>query len=71
MHRAGRVGVAAAGEAETFAVGLADNLGAGVEQAGHNSRIKIRHKTFESCCAVHHRHAGHHHVVLDADALAA
>ena len=63
--------MAATGQAETFAMRFADNLRAGIEQARYDSRIKIGHKPFKRRGAVHHRHAGHHDVVLDGDALAA
>ena len=69
-HRAVAAGVAAAREGEVGAGRLADDGGAGIEQAGHDGGVDGRHVAFEGARAVHHRHAGQRDHVLDADLLA-
>ena len=49
---------------------LADDGAAGVEDAGDDGRIDVRHVAFERRGAVHHRHAGEADIVLEDDALA-
>ena len=70
VHRPGRRGVAAAGQAEVLAVRLADDRAAGVEDARDDRRVDVGHVAFERRRAVHHRHAGEADVVLQDDALA-
>ena len=70
VHRTQRRGVAAAGQAKIFAMRLADDRAAGIENAGDDRRIDIRHVAFERRGAVHHRHAGEADIVLQDDALA-
>ena len=70
VHGAQRGGVAAAGQAEIFAMRLADDGAAGVEDAGNDGRIDVGHVAFECRGAVHHRHAGEADIILEDDALA-
>ena len=70
VDRTGGAGVAAAGEAEIFAMDLADDGAAGVEHAGDDGRIDIGDIAFERRGAVHHRHAGEADIVLERDRLA-
>ena len=65
-----RAGVAAAGEAEIFAMRLADDGAAGVEHAGDDRRVGVGRVAFERRGAVHHRHARDADIVLDRDLLA-
>ena len=69
-HRAVAAGMAAAGEGEVGAGGLADDGGAGVEQAGDDGGVDGRHVAFQGARAVHHRQPRHRDHVLDADRLA-
>ena len=50
--------------------GLADYLPTGIEDAGHNGRVHVGDVALQHVGAVHHRDAGHAHVVLDGDFLA-
>ena len=43
VHRAGGVGVAAAGQAEILAMRLADDGAAGIEDTGHDGGVDVRH----------------------------
>ena len=70
VHRAVGARMAAAGQAEVFAVRLADDLRAGLQHACDHGRIDVRHVAFEQRRTVHHRHAGHHDAVLDGDSPA-
>ena len=70
MDRTGSAGVAAAGEAEIFAMDLADDGAAGIEHAGDDGRIRIGRVAFEGRGAVHHGNAGEADVVLQRDGLA-
>src|SRR5438105_9667298 len=70
MHGTGRAGVAAAGEAEIFAMDLAEDGAAGIEHASDDRRIGIGRITLERRGAVHHRHAREADVVLERDLLA-
>ena len=70
VHRPGRAGVAAAGEAEILADGLADDGAAGVEDAGDDGGVDVGHVALERRGAVHHRHAGEADVVLERHLLA-
>ena len=47
MHRTGRIGVAAAGETEILALGLADDGAAGIENTGDDGRIDIGDVAFQ------------------------
>ncbi len=68
--RVGVAGEAAAVEAERGHGGLADDLGAGVEQPRHDRRVLARDVALHDRRAVEHRDAGDADVVLDAHALA-
>ena len=70
VDRARRIGVAAAGKAEILAMRLALDGGARVQQPLDDGRVDVRHITFQRGRAVHHRHAGQHHIVLERDGLA-
>src|SRR5262249_57868252 len=67
---AGGAGVAAAREAEVLAVRLADDGAARVEDARHDGGVDVGDISLEGRGAVHHRHAGQAHVVLEGDLLA-
>ena len=67
VHRPGGVGVAAAGQAERLAMGLADDRPAGIQNALDDGCVDLRHVAFQRRGAVHHRHAGQHDVVLQHD----
>src|SRR4030095_1712803 len=71
LHRARRARVTAAGEAEVFAVHLAQDRAAGVGQTRHDGRADVGNVAFEGRGAVHHGHAGQADVVLQRDPLAA
>ena len=58
VHRPGGAGVRSAREAEVLADRLADDRGAGVEQARDDGGVDVGHVTLERRGAVHHRHAG-------------
>src|ERR1041384_3950647 len=70
VHRQRLAGVAAARQAEALADRLADDLAAGVEDAGDQGRVDVGHIAFERRRAVHHRQAGDADIVLDDDRLA-
>src|SRR5579884_223557 len=61
--------MAAAGEAEMFAHGLADDFAAGVENARDDGGVKFRCVAFQYRGAIHHRHARNTDIILDSDAL--
>src|SRR5207237_6593223 len=63
-------GVAAAGEAEVLADGLAQDRAAGVEDARDHGGVDLRRVALEHAGAVHHRDSGHADVVLDGHRLA-
>ncbi len=69
VHRASRVGVAAAGQTEELAVCLARDLAARVQNALHHRRVDFRHVAFQGGGAAHHRHTGEHDVVLERHGL--
>ncbi len=69
-HWPGVGGMAAAREAKMLTHGLADDLPTGIEDAGHNGRVHVGDVALQHVGAVHHRDAGHAHVVLDGDFLA-
>ena len=69
-HRAGRTGVAAAGKAQILAYRLAENAPAGVQNARNDRRVDFGRIALQNGAAVHHRHAGDAHVVLDGEGLA-
>ena len=62
--------MAAAGEAEIFAMRLADDGAAGVEDARDDGGIHIGSIALECRGAVHHGHAGEADIVLQRDRLA-
>ena len=70
VHRTRRAGVAAAREAEVLAHRLAEDGAAGVQNARHDGRIHVGHVALERRSAVHHRHSGDAHIVLDREPLA-
>ena len=70
MHRAGRAGMAAAGETKILAMRFADDGAAGVEDAGDDGGVGVGDIAFERRGAVHHRHAGEADIVLERDRLA-
>ena len=53
-----------------LAMRLADDGAAGIENAGHDRGVDIRHIAFERGGAVHHRHAGKTNIILEHNALA-
>src|SRR6266508_1166810 len=65
VHRTGRTGVAAAGDTEIFAYGLARDLAAGIENALDYRRVDVGHIAVEELRADHHRHAGEADIVLE------
>jgi hypothetical protein len=70
LHRPGRAGGGAAGKREIFADRFANDLGAGVEQAGDDRRIEFRNKSFEHRSAVGQRNAGECVRIFHRDFLA-
>jgi hypothetical protein len=56
--------VAAAGQAEVFAGGLAENGRSGIQQPGGDGGVVGGHEAFQRRGAVHHRHSGQRDVVL-------
>jgi hypothetical protein len=69
-HRPGVGRVAAAGEAEALADGLADDLGASLQDPRHDGRVDVGDVPLEHARPVHQRHAGDADVVLDGNSLA-
>jgi len=63
--------VAATRKAKAFAIRLARDFTARVEDARDHRRVDVGHVALEHRSAVHHRHAGDADVVLDRDPLAA
>ena len=51
-------------------MGLAQNLPTGVEHAGGDRGVNVRHVARQGRGTVHHRHAGQADIVLERDALA-
>ena len=70
MHGPERAGVTAARKTKAFAMRLALDRRAGVEQARDDGGVDVGHIAFERRGAVHHRHAGDADIVLDGDRLA-
>ena len=70
VHRAKRAGMTAARQTKAFAMRLALDRGAGVEEARDDRRVDVRHIAFERRGAVHHRHPSDANVILDRDRLA-
>src|SRR5204863_5347968 len=64
QHRPGVGGVAAPGEAEVLADGLADDLAAGGEDPGDDRRLDVAHVPCEDGGAVHRRTPRHAPVAL-------
>ncbi len=62
--------MAAAGEAQILADGLAGDNRAGVEQPGDHGGVAARDVALDRDRAVHHRQAGDLDVVLDRDPAA-
>src|SRR3984957_6255956 len=65
-----RARVAAAGKAETFAMRLALDDRASVEETRDDRGVDVGNIAFERGGAVHHRHAGDADIVFDGDRLA-
>ncbi len=70
VHRALGAGVAAAGQAEIFAMRFAEDGPAGVEHAGDNRRIDIRHIAFQRRGADHHWNPGEADIVFQDNGFA-
>src|SRR5208282_1218665 len=65
VYGSGGVGMASAGEAETLAMGLADDLPARVQDAGDDGGVEVGYVTLQRRRAAHHRHAREHDIVLE------
>ena len=61
--------MATAGKAKIFANCLADDCAARVQNARCDRRVHIWHVALQRRRAVHHRHAGQAHIVLQYDLL--
>ncbi len=70
VYRSGGVGMASAGEAETLAMRLADDLAARVQDARDDGGVEVGYVALQGRRTIHHRHAREHHVVLEHDGLA-
>ena len=66
-HRTRGTGVTAGREAVRLAHRLADDGSARVQDPGHDAGVDGRDVALEDARAVHHGHAGEHHVVLEYD----
>src|SRR5258705_7163208 len=62
--------MAAAGEAEIFAMHLAEDGAAGIEDAGDDGGVGVGDVAFERRGAVHHGNAGEADIVFERDGLA-
>ena len=70
MHGPERAGVTAARQTKAFAMRLALDRRAGIQEARNDRRVDVGNIAFEGRGAIHHRHAGDADIVLDGDRLA-
>ncbi len=70
MDGTGRIGMAAAGETEILAMGLAYDGATGIEDARDDGSIGVGYVTFKRRGTVHHGNAGQADIVLQRNQLA-